>query len=266
MTVASAGPGTALVRPPTPSLVDAVVTHIERTPMDFDLAMRQWHAYVEALVDYGWDIVEVAANSACPDAVFIEDVAVVAGGTALVCHPGAPTRRAEVGPVAETLDALGYDLHEVMAPATIDGGDVLKVARTMYIGHGGRTNAAGITAAADVFEAVGLRVVAVPNTKVLHLKSAVTAIEDRIIGYEPVVESTDAFPNFLAMPEESGAHVVDLGESAMLMAASCPESVEIVGHLGYTPVVVDISEFEKAEGCVTCLSIRLRNSPNRNLD
>ena len=99
----------------------------------------------------------------------------------------------------------------------------------------------------------------VPTTKVLHLKSAVTALPDgTIIGYRPLVDDPGLFPRFLGMPEESGAHVVCLGGDRVLMAASCPRSVELVADLGYDPIVVDISEYEKLEGCVTCLSIRLR--------
>lgn len=254
-------PGIALVRQPTESLVDALVTHIERTPIDFAKALDQWHGYVDAMRAAGWEIVEVAPDPACPDAVFIEDTAVVAGQTALICQPGAKSRRPEVGPVATALNDLGYELHHVDGEATIDGGDVLKVGTKMFIGEGGRTNTAGISRAREVFKPVGYDVVAVPNHKVLHLKSAVTAVGDQVIGYEPAVTSVDAFPNFLAMPEEPGAHVVDLGGGQMLMAANCPDSSRIVADLGYEPVTVEMTEFDKAEGCVTCLSIRLRTSP-----
>jgi dimethylargininase len=139
---------------------------------------------------------------------------------------------------------------------------VLKVGSTIYIGLGGRTNAEGIEQARAFFGAEGAQVVAVPTTKVLHLKSAVTALPDgTVIGYEPVVDDPGMFESFLAMPEEAGAHVVDLGDGKLLMAASCPRSVDVVAAMGYEPVVVDIGEFEKLEGCVTCLSIRLRHHP-----
>jgi dimethylargininase len=99
----------------------------------------------------------------------------------------------------------------------------------------------------------------VPVRKVLHLKSAVTALPDgTILGFEPVVDAREYFPRFVPVPEESGAHVVVLDESSVLMAADCPRSAALVTDLGYAPVVVDIGEFEKLEGCVTCLSIRVR--------
>jgi dimethylargininase len=94
---------------------------------------------------------------------------------------------------------------------------------------------------------------------VLHLKSAVTALPDgTIVGYPPLVENASMFPRFLAVPEESGAHVVLLGEDRVLMAADAPRSAELFAGLGLTPVEVDVSEFQKLEGCVTCLSVRLR--------
>ena len=93
----------------------------------------------------------------------------------------------------------------------------------------------------------------------LHLKSAVTALPDgTVIGYEPLVDDPQVFEAFEPVPEESGSHVVLLGEDRLLMAASAPKSAQLFEQLGYTPVVVDISEFEKLEGCVTCLSVRLR--------
>jgi dimethylargininase len=103
-------------------------------------------------------------------------------------------------------------------------------------------------------------VIAVPVTKVLHLKSAVTALPDgTIIGFEPIVDDPRIFPSFRAMPEESGAHVVVLDAESVLMAADCPQSAALVRSLGYDVVTVDITEFEKLEGCVTCLSVRLRH-------
>jgi len=97
---------------------------------------------------------------------------------------------------------------------------------------------------------------------VLHLKSAVTALPDgTIIGYPPLVDDPGFWPHFRPMPEEGGSHVVDLGDGRLLMAASAPRSAELIADLGFAPIVVEISEFEKLEGCVTCLSVRLRQAP-----
>jgi dimethylargininase len=141
---------------------------------------------------------------------------------------------------------------------------VLKVGRTAYVGRGGRTDAEGVAALRRAVGPLGWNVVAVPVSRVLHLKSAVTALPDgTVVGYPPLVDDPGFFPHFRAMPEEGGSHVVDLGDGRLLMAASAPRSADLIAGLGYSPVVVDIGEFEKLEGCVTCLSVRLRAAPAR---
>lgn len=106
--------------------------------------------------------------------------------------------------------------------------------------------------------------IAVPLEMVLHLKSAVTALPDgTIIGYEPLVDDVSVYGDrFLAVPEESGAHVVLLGDDTLLMAADAPQSAQLFRDRGYTVIETDISEYEKLEGCVTCLSVRLRGCPS----
>jgi dimethylargininase len=152
--------------------------------------------------------------------------------------------------------AAGYRVERLSAPATLDGGDVLKAGSTVYVGLSGRTNEAGAAALAGLLDAT---VVPVPVTKVLHLKSAVTALPDgTVLGHPPLVDDPAAFPEFLAVPEEAGAHVVLLGGNRVLMAASAPATAALLAGRGLEPVVVDIGEFEKLEGCVTCLSVRLR--------
>jgi len=253
----------ALVRRPGPALADGLVTHIERTPVSLPLAVAQWHAYVAALADHGWRTHEVPPADDCPDAVFIEDTVVMYRDVAVITRPGAPSRRDETPAVRTTVESLDYRVHELQAPATLDGGDILKVGDVVYAGRGGRTNAAGIAALHAALEPLGARVVAVPVAKVLHLKSAVTALPDgTVIGYPPLVDDPDVFPTFLPVPEESGAHVVDLGHDRLLISTTAPKTIELLKTRGYTPVPVDITEYEKLEGCVTCLSVRLRHHPN----
>ncbi|WP_371402242.1 dimethylargininase [Kribbella sp. NBC_00662] len=250
---------TALIRRPSPRLAEGLVTHIERTPVDVDLAATQWQQYVDALHRTGWSTVEVPPIEECPDSVFIEDTMVVYGDLAVIARAGANERRPEAAAAEETVAAQGYRIARITDPGTLDGGDVLKIGPTIYVGQGGRTNAEGIEQLRAAFAPLGADVRAVPVQKVLHLKSAVTALPDgTVIGYEPLVDDPAAFDSFRPVPEEAGAHVVLLGEGRLLMAASAPRSAELFAGLGYTPVVVDIGEFEKLEGCVTCLSVRLR--------
>ncbi|HEY0472265.1 MAG TPA: N(G),N(G)-dimethylarginine dimethylaminohydrolase [Kribbella sp.] len=261
-----------LVRRPGPRLADGLVTHIERVPVDMELAGRQWAQYVEVLAASGWFVVEVPEIDECPDGVFIEDTMVVyrdqrppsagggVGALAVIARSGAVERRPEAAEAERVIAAQGYRVERITEPGTLDGGDVLKVGSTVYAGLGGRTNQAGIDQLRRFLEPLGADVIAVPVSKVLHLKSAVTALPDgTVIGYEPLVDDPAAFESYLSVPEEAGSHVVLLGEGRLLMAASAPRSAELFRRLGYTPVVVDLSEFEKLEGCVTCLSVRLRS-------
>ena len=254
---------TALIRRPSPRLNEGIVSHIEREPVDVARAVEQWEAYGEALRRSGWRTVEVAPADDCPDSVFVEDTMVVFGGTVVISRPGTPTRQPETTAAEESVSRFGYDVHRITAPGTLDGGDILKVGDIMYVARGGRTNGEGIRQLRAAFAPLGVRVIAVPLTKVLHLKTAVTALPDgTIIGWRPALDDPGFFPHFMPMPEESGSHVVLLGGDKVLMADNAPRSADLISDLGYTPVPVDISEFEKLEGCVTCLSVRLRNIPS----
>jgi dimethylargininase len=249
----------ALVRRPGARLAEGLVTHIDRQPVDVDLAQQQWQGYVAAMQGAGWQTVEVAPEPECPDSVFVEDTMVVYDRTAVVARPGAQSRRPETEAAEKAVAELGYSLVHVEAPGTFDGGDVLKVGSTVYVGRGGRTNADGLRQLRAALTPLGATVVGVPLTKVLHLKSAVTALPDgTVIGYPPIVDDVSLFDRFLPVPEEAGSHVVLLGDDRLLMASSAPRSAELFADLGWTPVPVDIGEFEKLEGCVTCLSVRLR--------
>ena len=247
----------ALVRRPSPRLGEGIVTHVERLPVDAGRARGQWEAYVGALEDAGWETVEAPPADDCPDAVFVEDAVVVFGHVAVVARPGAEVRRAETAGAEQAVAELGYTVERISEPATLDGGDVLKVGDTLYVGVGGRTNDEGARQLRELLEPFGATVIEVPIANVLHLKSAVTALPDgSIVGYAPLVPPF--FRDFVAMPEKSGAHVVLLRGGKVMVAADCPRSAELIAARGYDPVVVDISEFQKLEGCVTCLSVRLR--------
>jgi dimethylargininase len=252
----------ALVRRPSPRLAEGEITHIERTPVDADLAMRQWQGYVAALEQSGWETVEVPAAADCPDSAFVEDTVVMYGDLAVITRPGADSRKPEVAGTEQTLSGLDYRVERITAPGTLDGGDVLKHGGTAWVGLGGRTNQAGLDQLAALLEPRGAHVVGVPLTRVLHLKSAVTALPDgTVVGFEPLVDDPSTFEAFLAVPEEPGSHVVLLDEDTVLMSTSAPRTAEMYADRGLRVVAVDISEFEKLEGCVTCLSVRLRQRP-----
>jgi dimethylargininase len=253
--------GRALVRRPSSRLSEGIVDHIERVPIDHALAVNQWQHYVALLQRYCWQTVEVAPADDCPDSVFVEDTLVVYENAALICRPGAASRRPEIADAQRTIEQLGYSIDCIQAPGTLEGGDVLKVGDLIYVGRTARTNGEGVAQMRRIFEPLGATVVEVPVSKVLHLKSAATALPDgSVIGYLPALDDASMFPNFISTPEASGAHVVLLGGNRLLMAASAPRTAELCAGLGYEPIIVDISEYEKLEGCVTCLSVRLRTT------
>ena len=254
----SSGPR-ILARRPSPILAAGELTHLDRVPVDADLALAQWHGYVDAFGSRGWEVIEIAAADEHPDGVFVEDSVVVFGDLAVLASPGVASRHGELATVTPVLDELGLAMHRIELPGTLEGGDVLKVGRTAYVGRSSRTNDSGVEQLRAIVAPAGWTVVAVPVTKVLHLKSSVTALPDgTIIGRSENVDDPCVFPDFLEVTEEHGAAVVDLGDGALLMSADAPQTAALLRTRGFDVVVASITEFEKLEGCVTCLSVRIR--------
>jgi len=249
--------GTVLVRAPSSRLTEGIVTHVRRTPVDVGLARAQHAAYTSALAASGWAIRHVPVAEDCPDSVFIEDAVVVCEDLAVLARPGAPARRAEVAGVASIAGSLGLRTARIQEPGTLDGGDVLQAGDTVYVGRGGRTNSGGIRQLRELLAPLGRTVIAVPLSNVLHLKSAVTALPDGTFLLLPQLVPAGLFPAVRPVDEEGVCHVVPLDADRVLIVASAPRTTEFLHDIGFTPVVVDISEFEKLEGCVTCLSVLL---------
>jgi dimethylargininase len=246
---------TALVRAPSPRLAEGIVTYLAWRPVDVALAREQHAAYRRALAETGWSVVDVDPAPDYPDSVFVEDTVVVCDGLAVLTRPGAPSRRPEVAGTEAAVRRLGLDLARIEPPGTLDGGDVLQVGRTVYVGVGGRTDADGVQQLRTLLSRRGRDVVAVPLGAVLHLKSAVTALPDGTLLALPDLVDADALPELRPVDEEAGCHVVPLGGGRVLIAASAPRTARLIADLGFEPVVLDISEYEKLEGCVTCLSV-----------
>jgi dimethylargininase len=248
----------ALVRRPPETLADGIVTFIERQPLDLALAKRQWDAYIAALQRNGWPTVTIDGDDAMPDCVFVEDTVVMFGDLAVITNPRQPARNPEIVAVQRVIADLGLESTPI-TEGTMDGGDVLKVGSQIYVGISGTTTAPAIEQLARILAPRGYTVTGVPLTKALHLKSAVTALPDgTIIGWEPVVDDPGVFPSFLSVPEEQGAHVVILDEDLVLMSSAAERTAALFAERGYRLETVDISEYEKLEGCVTCLSVRVR--------
>ncbi|WP_036959688.1 dimethylargininase [Promicromonospora kroppenstedtii] len=250
---------TLLVRPPSPALADGELTHLERVPVDAALAAAQWARYVDVFRDLGWAVRELPAADQHPDGVFVEDTVVVFDDLAVLTRPGALSRRGEIESMRPVAAATGREVAEITEPGTLEGGDILKVGRTVYVGRTLRTDADGAAQLRALLEPRGWTVVEVPVTKALHLKTAVTALPDgTVIGYPPLVDDPSVFETFLAVPEAEGTAVVVLDRDTVLLSEGAPGTAALLRERGLTVRTTPVSEFEKLEGCVTCLSVRVR--------
>lgn len=250
-------PLTALTRAVSSSLTDCVLTHVPRTPIDLERARRQHDEYEQALVRLGCRIHRLDEEPALPDAVFVEDVAVVLDELAIMTHPGAITRRLEVESVAAVLQDY-RPLTRLSGPGTLDGGDVLRIGRTLYVGLGGRTSAAGASQLADAVRAFGYEVRTVEVRGALHLKTAVTAVGDEILLMNPAWLDAGAFAGFdridVAPGEPFAANALRVGDRVVYSSAF-PRTRDRLSRRGVELLEIDVSELAKAEGGVTCCSL-----------
>lgn len=251
---------TAIIREVSPSLAACELTHVARTPIDIGLATTQHLAYQQALASLGCRLLTLPAEPGMPDAVFVEDVAVVLDEVAVMTRPGAKSRRGEGDSVAEVLRRF-RPLRAIQDPGTLEGGDVLRIGRTLYVGQSGRSNADGIAQLGTLVEAFGYAVRAVPIRDCLHLKSAVTAVADDTVLLQPAWVERASFAGFRIIEvdpgEEHAANVVRIGER-VLMPACFPRTRQRLVDAGIDVTSVDVSELQKAEGAVTCCSLLLR--------
>ncbi|WP_018655039.1 dimethylarginine dimethylaminohydrolase family protein [Actinomadura flavalba] len=243
---------TALVRRPGPRLAEGIAPGAA-APVDTDLARRQHDAYVAALRAAGWTVHEVEPADDHPDAVFVQDALVVRGDVAVVTRPGAPARRGETAGAEKAARDLGLRVERVTAPATLDGGDVLQAGGVVYVGRTARTNEDGTCALAHLLGDGPVVPVAAPD--VLHLKSAMTALPDGTLFGRPEHVATAGLPGVRVAPEPTGAHVLVTGPRHVLLAASAPRTAALLAAEGLDVTTVEIGEFQKLGGSVTCLSV-----------
>jgi dimethylargininase len=247
----------AVTRPVSEALSRCELTHLDRTPIDIDLARAQHHAYERVLEETGCTIVRVEAAPELSDAVFVEDAAVVLSEAAIIMRPGAPSRRAETAAVADVV-ARYRPLRLIDAPGTIDGGDVLVVGREVFAGLSGRTNSAAVEQMRTMLGPHGYDVHAVPVTGCLHLKSAVTALTDDRLLINPEWVVRDFFSTFDLVEvdphEPYAANIVRVGEE-LVYPGSFPRTLERLERLGFRVRTVEVGELAKAEGAVTCCSL-----------
>lgn len=245
------------------SLERCELTHLAREPIDYERAVAQHEAYCAALAGAGVTVIRLPADEAHPDCCFVEDTAVVVDEVAIITSPGAASRRGETAAVARAL-ARYRPLRVMALPATLDGGDVLRVGSVLFVGRTARTSDAGIAALTAAVAPWGYRVVPVAVDGCLHLKSAVTALDDQTLLVNPQYLERAAFSGLRALevaPEEPGAANVLRVRDTLLVHSGFPRTRERLLKAGYAVTPVDISEFLKAEAALTCKCLLLRATP-----
>lgn len=247
----------ALTRPVSPSIINCQLSFIDRQPIDFAIAQRQHADYEQALTNLGAQICRVPAAPQLPDACFVEDNAVVLDEIAVICAMGTESRRPEIDAVAAAL--MPYrKLARLTPPATLEGGDVLAVGRTLYVGMTARTNEAGIAQLRAIVQPFGYEVRAVNVTGCLHLKSACAFLGRDTILINPDWIDPQVFSGFsildVPVDEPMSADILRIGETLVFPKAYVSLSA-LLRDRGFTVQPVDLSEFQKAEGGPTCLSV-----------
>jgi dimethylargininase len=250
----------ALTREVSPRLMECELTHLAREPIDVGLAAAQHLAYEACLARLGCDVRRLPPEPDMPDSVFVEDTAVVLDEIAVIARPGAPSRLAETTSVAEALRPR-RKLARIEPPATLDGGDVLVVGRTVYAGLSKRTDAAAVAQLAKILSPHGYTVIGVPVAGCLHLKSAVGRVghETLLVNRDWVDPKTFRGLDVLDVdPIERGAAGALLIGESVVYPRRFVRTLERLENSGVNVVPVDLSELAKAEAGVTCCSLVFR--------
>ena len=247
----------AITRAVGTSLADCLLTFLEREPIDVEKAKAQHAAYNEALRRAGAEVEVLPADDELPDSVFVEDTAVVFDEAAVITRPGTLGRQREV-PAVEAALSQYRELRRITAPGTLEGGDVLRVGRAYYVGITSRTNREGFEQFASIVREFGYRAIPVGVTGCLHLKSAVTALDEETLLLNPSWLDVAALPRIrhLAVPakEPYGSNALVVNGSVHL-SARFRRTRDRVEEAGFPVTAVDVSELEKAEGALTCSSL-----------
>lgn len=253
----------AITREVSPAFASCELTHLERQPIDVQRAEHQHHAYEDALRALGCEVVSLPAEAALPDSVFVEDTAVIVDEAAILTRPGADSRKPETASIARALEKY-RPLYAIQAPGTLDGGDVLRLGKRIYVGLTTRSNPAAIEQMNAFLGPYGYTAVGVPITGCLHLKSAVTQVAGAsahsagTLLVNPAWIDVSLFGGWKLIEvdpsEPSAANALLIGET-IIYPANYPLTRSRLEAQGIPLKAVDISEMIKAEGAVTCCSL-----------
>ena len=247
----------AITRQVSPAINQCELTYIAREPITYKRACAQHRQYEDALRSLGIEVLSLDAEPDLPDSVFVEDVALVLDECAIMLNPGASSRRPEVATVEKAL-APYRDIFRIQPPGTVDGGDILTVGRTVYIGISSRSTKNAIEQIKAILEPRGYQVRAVNVTGCLHLKSAVTQVSEGTLLINPEWVSKNDFPGmqFIEVDpsEPYAANAVLVGDT-IIYPSSFPKTQAKLAAEGIRISIVDADELAKAEGAVTCCSL-----------
>jgi dimethylargininase len=246
---------TAITRAVSPAISACELAFLDRTPIDYVRAAEQHRAYEECLRALGVRVISLPALPELPDSVFVEDPALVLDEVAVIARPGAASRRPEAEPLAVALAGF-RPLARIEAPGTLEGGDVIRAGKDLYVGISQRTNAEGIAQLAAIVEPHGYSVTAVEVRGCLHLKSGACYLgrETMLANREWIDATTFAGYRILDVAEDWAADVLAIGD-VLLMPAGFPKTAERLEAEGFVVRTVDVSELQKAEAGVTCMSL-----------
>lgn len=245
----------AITRPPSESIADCQLTCIDRDPIDVPRAIEQHRAYRALLEELGAEVVTLDPLPEHPDAVFVEDAVITLDEVAVLCRMGAPSRRNETNSL-EPIIAAYRQTHRMTAPATLEGGDVIRNGRTLYVGRSTRTNDAGAEQLAAFTKNLGYTVVQVDVTGCLHLSTGASCIgENTILANTDWVDTTafTACEIIPVAPDDPWAGNTMLVNGVVVLPASSEPTAEMLRGRGYDVRTVEISEMMKAEGSLTCM-------------
>ena len=246
----------AFTRAVSPRLAQCELTHLDRVPIDAARAVAQHDAYEQALTEAGFAVVRLADLPDHPDAVFVEDNALLLGDHAIILRPGAASRASETASTAAGL-APHFELHRV-DDGFVDGGDVLRIGDTLYVGRSTRTDVDGIAALGRTVAALGFRVVEASLRDCLHLKSGASLAGPDVLLFDPRSVDPAQFANVDALAvdeqERGAANCLRVGDR-LILPAGYPRTAETLRRRGFDVVEIDVSELQKAEAGVTCMSL-----------
>ena len=249
----------AVTRDISPRFNECEITHIERTPIDLDIAREQHHQYVHALKQIGCDVLELPAEADLPDSVFVEDTAFILPHAAVITRPGADSRKPETVSIIQALSPHIKLIH-LQEPATLDGGDVLVVGKRIFIGISTRSNQDAIDQLDALLKEDGYTITGVQLHDCLHLKSAVTRVDDNTLLINKNWVDIHHFEQYELIEvdpsEPHAANCLPIGDS-IIYPTSFPKTDARLKERGYKIINVDVAELAKAEGAVTCCSLIL---------